>query len=104
MSRTEQRILVTQAGPGMILARPVVLPDKMVLVGSGATLSDEMIARLMKRGIKRIHVRGNPIPSPGHDDWQERLKRLYDRFERVQHIPFMAALRQVVEREMARRI
>ncbi len=103
MSRTEQRILVTQAGAGMILARPVMLQDKMVLVGTGGQLTDEMIAKLMKRGIKRIHVRGNPIPSPGHDDWQERLKRLYERFERVQHVPFMAALRQVVEREMARR-
>lgn len=104
MSVTQQRILVTQAAPGMILARPVLLPDHMVLVGEGAELNDQMISQLMTRGIKRIIVKGNPIPGRGHIAWEDRLRQLHERFEHVSHLPFMTALRDIVARVMAKKL
>lgn len=103
MEPREQRILVTQASPGMVLARAVTLPDKMVLLGSGATLTDGSIGQLMTRGIKRIVVRGHPIPGPAKATWDERVRQLDERFERVRPIPFMSALREIVIQVMARR-
>lgn len=99
----EQRILVTQAAPGMILARPVHLPDRMVLVGEGAILTETMIGQLMARGIKRIVVRGQPLAAPGRASWEERARQLAERFSRVDGDPFMHALHDVVARVMARR-
>jgi hypothetical protein len=103
MDRREQRILVTQAAPGMVLARPVLLPDRMVLVGEGAELSEQLISQLMTRGIKRIVVRGHPFAGSNTVDWDERVRQLDERFSRVRSTPFMSALRDVVARVMARR-
>lgn len=103
MEPREQRILVTQAAPGMTLARPVLLPDRMVLVGSGTTLTETMIGQLMARGIKRVVVRGHPIPGPAAQAWAERIRLLDERFERVRTVPVMLALRDIVARAMARR-
>lgn len=99
----EQRILVTQAAPGMFLARPVQLPDRMILVGEGAQVTEQLIGQLISRGIKRIVVRGKPIAGPGKQDWEARVALLDERFSRVRVNPFMGALRDVVARVLARR-
>lgn len=103
MEPREQRILITQAAAGMVLARTISLPNKMALLGSGATLTDEMIGQLMTRGVKRIVVRGHPITGPASASWEERVLQLDERFSRVRSHPFMAALREVVMRVMGRR-
>jgi hypothetical protein len=99
----DQRILVTQAAPGMELARPVLLPDRMVLVGEGAVLTDVMITQMLKRSIKRIVVRGQPVNRSTNSDFETRMVALDERFSRVHHIPLMRALRDLVARNMAKR-
>ncbi len=99
----DQRILVTQAVPGMVLARPVVQPDRMVLVGEGAVLNEAMITQILKRGIKRIVVRGQPVARSTTGDFDARLAALDNRFSRVGKDPLMAALRDVVASNMAKR-
>ena len=99
----DQRILVTQAAPGMVIARPVVQPDRMVLVGEGAVLTQVMITQMLKRGIKRIVVRGQPVQRSASGDFDARLARLAERFSRVEKDPLMAALRDIVASNMARR-
>ncbi len=99
----DQRILVSQATPGMTLARPVVLPDRMVLVGEGAVLSDVMITQMLKRGIKRIVVKGMPVVRPTLGDFDARVRALEERFARVAHLPLMTALRGIIARNMAKR-
>ncbi len=98
-----QRILVTQAAPGMVIARPVVQPDRMVLVGEGAVLSETMITQMLKRGIKRVVVRGQPVPRTDSGDFNTRMAALDSRFSRVGGDPLMAALRDVVASNLARR-
>ncbi len=98
----DQRILVTQSAPGMVLARPVQLADRMILVGEGAVLTEVMITQMLKRGIKRIVVRGQPVVRSS-GDFDAHMLELQKRFSRVEHIPLMTALRDVVARQLARR-
>jgi hypothetical protein len=100
----EQRILLTQATAGMVLSRPVVLPNKVVLCARGMALSDIMIVRLMSRGIKRIHVEGNQLPGQGQEAFEESMRKLHERFSRVRHVPLMVSLAQIVERATVRRL
>ena len=93
----DQRILVSQATPGM------TLPDRMVLVGEGAVLSDVMITQMLKRGIKRIVVKGMPVVRPTLGDFDARVRALEERFARVAHLPLMTALRGIIARNMAKR-
>ena len=100
----EQRILITQAASGMTLARPVVLPSKVSLCARGTVLSEVLITRLMARGIKRIFVKGHPLPGPSQDAYLDSIKKLHERFSRVRHIPLMVNLHGIVERVMAKRL
>jgi hypothetical protein len=100
----EQRILITQAAAGMILSRPVAMPNKVSLCARGMELSDAVITRLMSRGIKRIWVRGQPLPRPGHDAYLETIRKLRERFSRVHHVPIMVSLQQLVEKVLVRRL
>ena len=99
----DQRILVTQAAPGMVIARPVVQADRMVLVGEGAVLSEVMITQMLKRGIKRIVVRGQPVARTASGSFDARMAALDARFARVMHIPLMSALRDIVATNLAKR-
>jgi len=100
----EQRILLTQAAAGMVLARPVVLPSKVALCARGTVLSDGLITKLMARGIKRIHVQGQPLPGPSQEAYLESIKKLHERFSRVRHVPLMVSLQYIVERVMVKRL
>jgi hypothetical protein len=100
----EQRILITQATVGMTLSRPVAMPNKIALCSRGTVLSEILITRLMARGIKRIYVKGHPLPGPDKDAYLESMKKLHERFSRVRHIPFMVSLQQTVERVLVKRL
>ena len=100
----EQRILITQATAGMMLSRPVAMPNKIALCSRGTELSELLITRLMARGIKRIYVKGHPLPGPDKDAYLESIKKLHERFSRVRLSPFMVSLHQIVERVMVKRL
>lgn len=99
----EQRILLTQAAPGMVLARPVQLPNRTILCPRETVLNDELVLRLMARGIKRIYVRGTPLPGSHQLGFTQRMDRLSRSFSRVRSIEAMATLEKVVEHVLVRR-
>jgi hypothetical protein len=102
--KDEQRILLTQALPGMVLSQSVTLPNKLILCSPGQLLNEQLITRLMNRGIKRVFVQGNPLPAPSRESYEDRIKHLRDRFSRVRSIPLMASLEKLIEREVVRRV
>ncbi len=100
---SEQRILITQAAPGMVLSRPVSLANGARLCGVGTQLSDDLIQRLTIRGIKRIFVRGQPVPSRSAQPFEQRLAALRQRFSRVRQRHLMAQLERAIEKQMTYR-
>jgi hypothetical protein len=99
----EQRILLTQATPGMVLSRPVLMQNRAALCAAGMELSESVINHLLVRGIKRIWVKGRPLPSYGEDDLRIMLERLRERFSRVQQDSFMLNLQRIIEQALVRR-
>jgi hypothetical protein len=100
----EQRILVTQATPGMVLAKPVALPNRVVLCSAGMELTASTINHLMVRGIKRIYVRGQPLPARGEDEFEVMMRKLRLRFSRCRQVPRMASIENVVEHALVKHL
>lgn len=100
----DQRILVSQALPGMVLSRAVSMQSHMVLCAAGTELNEALIARLAERGVKRVWVKGHPLPPPDPEDYLLFVERLRRRFSRCSHDPAMRELLTVVERGLARRM
>ena len=96
----EQRILITQAKAGMRIARPVTLPNKISLCGTGTELSDSLIQRFIMRGIKRIYVQGKPLTSPQHQPTSIQVEELYHRFKRVTDDLTMLSIMRCIEEEL----
>lgn len=86
----------------MVLSKPVVMPNRVVLCSAGMELSASVINHLMARGIKRIHVKGCPLPDHGPDEFEVMIRKLHDRFARVRHIPLMVSIEQMVENALVR--
>ncbi|TVR16183.1 MAG: hypothetical protein EA401_01750 [Planctomycetota bacterium] len=95
-STAQQRILLTQAEAGMVLAEPVESLKKAVLCMPGTTLRDDLIHRLMLLGIKRVVVRGNPSNSRPALSVEQREAQLEQRFSRVANRPLMKKLRDAI--------
>ena len=98
----EQRILVTQATPGMILAKPVIMPNRVALCSAGMELSASVINHLLVRGIKRIYVRGQPLPARGEDEFEVMMRKLRHRFSRSRQVPLMSSIELIVEHALVK--
>ena len=68
----------------------------VVLCGPGVALDDELITRLMLRGIKRIDVEGTPLPPPPRGSGGETIAILQRRFSRTEPTDFMQNLQRMV--------
>jgi hypothetical protein len=102
----DQRILLTQARPGMVLSRPVVSAARITLCAAGTELTLDLIDRLANRGVKRLWVAGHPLPPPRPEDFLAFLDNLRRRFSRcdLARNQTMAELRKSVERCLVRRM
>lgn len=98
----EQRILVTQAEPGMVLARSVTTSTKVALCSAGAELTPSVIEQFLVRGVKRIYVKGCPLPDYGKDEYEVMITKLRARFRYVNTIPRMVVIQTMVENALVR--
>ena len=48
--------------PGMVLARPVMNKNGMIMLGEGAELNDSLIEKIRDMGIESVHVQGMSQP------------------------------------------
>ena len=98
----QQRILITQATTGMVLAQSVYTQNRVPLCGPGTGLNDELIHKLTMRGIKRVVVQGQPLPDRNQRPFEEQARECHDRFARMEHSQVMAAIRDCIIDQMAR--
>ncbi len=91
-----QRIPLSLAQPGMVVAREVAGKDGKVLCGAGIELTGDLIQRLSRTGISSVVVEGHPVSLPGEKGLKERLRELDARFSRVKEDPVLRALMKLI--------
>jgi len=95
-----QRILLAQAGPGMILAKEILNPDGMVLCGGGTALSEALIERLVNMDVVDVTVEGHPVNIEGEKTLQEELQEIDLRFHRVEDIAPLMYLKKRIQAKL----
>ena len=99
-----QRILLAQAGPGMVLAKEILNPDGMVLCGAGTALSEALIERLANMEVVDVTVEGHPVNLEGDKTLQEELQEIDLRFQRVEDmVPLMYLKKRIKAKLVASR-
>ena len=89
-----QKIPIKLVAAGMKLAKPAVNDRGVVLFGTGAELTDDIIARLSKAGVKRVTVEGHPVNTGGQEkDLGQEIAELHGRFRSVENDPLMRKIR-----------
>jgi len=88
-----QKISLSQAGVGMIVANDVMSVDGNVLASAGSSVDAAMLRRLELAGIAKFVVRGKPVPGAdmGYDA-RARARRVQHLFRAHQDDSFMTAL------------
>ena len=87
------RISNEKLTPGMVLAKPLMGKNGMVLLGEGTELNDRWIDRIQEMQLEGIFVEGTPEPLV---PLEEVIAGLDRRFEPVQEKPYMAMLYRIV--------
>ncbi len=95
-----QRILLAQAGPGMILAKEILNPEGMVLCGAGTALSPSLIERLASMDVVDVTVEGHPVNIEGEKTLQEELLEIDLRFRRVEDIVPLMYLKKRIQAKL----
>ncbi|MBW1739783.1 MAG: hypothetical protein JRJ42_01470 [Deltaproteobacteria bacterium] len=91
-----QKIPVNLAKPGMKLAKPVANDRGIVLCGTGAELTEEMITRLSDMGVKRITVEGHPVDTGDPEKTlSQQIRELDARFKKVEGDPLMGRIKDI---------
>ncbi len=88
-----KKISTDQITPGMVLTKPIVGNNGMVLLAEGTELNEKWIDRLETMGVTGVWIDGTgepPVPLA------EALASLDERFATVLKEPHMEALRDIV--------
>jgi hypothetical protein len=92
-----QRIPLSLAKPGMILDKPLLRDNGLVLVAEGTELSESLLMRLANMDIETVVVKGNPVDmngAGGGSSFSQRAERLDHLFRKYQADPFMLKLKE----------
>lgn len=87
-----QKIPLELAKAGMVLAKPVLRSNGLVLIGENAELSDAIIARLKQMDIDTVVVQGNPLDLEGvgsgtpYNRILDRMDHLFRKYEADQEM------------------
>ncbi|WP_028573766.1 hypothetical protein [Desulfonatronovibrio hydrogenovorans] len=103
-----QKIPLNLARPGMVLEKPVLRDNGLVLVAQGTQLSDALLGRLENMGVSTITVEGSPLDLEGGArsvSYEERIESLDHMFRNFRDDPWMIRMKEFIrsyfERKMA---
>lgn len=100
-----QRITLTQAKPGMILAEPASGEQGTTVCGIGTELTGTLISRLENFGVTRLTVEGHPVQKKGDDKTlPELLGELDTRFSHVEDQPLTMELKAAFREQIHERM
>lgn len=93
-----QRILISLAKPGMVLAKDLVRPENPAgpaICGKGMELTVSLIERLRNMGMQSLTVQGHPVWMEGDKTLNDLLLELDQRFSRVTQDPLTSSLKEI---------
>jgi hypothetical protein len=100
-----QRIPISLAMPGMVLAKELVRPENPTgpaICAKGLELTESLLERLRNMGIQSITVQGHPVWMEGDKTLEELLIELDRRFCRVANDPLTAVLKKIYREYLTR--
>jgi len=99
-----QKIPITLAEPDMILAQPIMQPDKpdgLPIFGKGAELTATSIERLKLKGIQSVAVEGHPVIIEGEESLDEILIMMEQRFEHLHDDEYMMNILETFKKQIS---
>ncbi|MHC1789977.1 hypothetical protein [Solidesulfovibrio sp.] len=96
-----QKIPLTLAKPGMILAKPVTRPDGIAVAAAGSELSQSILDRFDTMGVTHVVVEGEPVRldgQPGGTSYDKRLERLDFLFRKFPDDKWMGQIKRLLDR------
>jgi hypothetical protein len=95
-----QKIPLSLAKPGMILAKPVARPDGIAVAAAGSELSQGILDRFDSMGVSHVVVEGEPVRldgAPGGTSYDKRLERLDYLFRKFPGDKWMSQIRRLFD-------
>lgn len=99
-----QRVPITSATPGMVLAQSILRPDGMVLAGAGLVLTEEGLARIRTTGVVAIMIEGEAGGVGACAEFERVAAMLSHLFRNHKHDAFMMTLHNMLAGYFSRRI
>jgi hypothetical protein len=100
-----QKIPLTLAKQGMKVAKAVLNEKGLVLCGEGVELDDALISRLTNLNVNKITVVGHPVDTGMEEKpLEEQVQDLEKRFEKVKSDPLMKMVKDMIERQIRKRM
>jgi len=93
-----RRVSADQLETGMILAKPILMKNGMILFGEGTELTENYIERIRNMAVEAIQVEGS---APSAESREQLLEKLEARFRPVEQQPYMKLLKRLVEEHIA---
>lgn len=91
-----QKISLSQAKHGMVLAEPVLSDSGITLVEAGEEVTEPLLSVLKQKGIKKIVVEGHSVTvDPSSKPPEELEKELVERFSNVESDPVMMKMKDL---------
>lgn len=88
------KIPVAKLEPGMILAKPIMTPNGMVMLGEGTELTEKWVERIQDMEIASVFIDGPPIQTISKE---EALANLEARFALAAGKPYMNSIKKLVK-------
>ena len=95
-----QKIPLTLARPGMILAKPVARSDGIAVAAAGSALSESLLDRFDAMGVTHLVVEGEPVAldgPAGSSSFDKRLERLEYLFRKYPDDKWMGQIRRLLD-------
>ncbi len=102
-----QKLPIDLVRPGMVLEKPVLRDNGLVLVAKGTEISDTLLKRLENMDVKSVTVEGHPVHIEGEvppKSYQERIDSLDHLFRKFKDDPWMNKMKKFIRYYFTRKL
>ena len=98
-----QKIPLEKAAEGMILAKPILRGNGVVLMGEGTELNEQLIERLKSLDITKITVKGQPLGGEEEKSVELLISELEERFAPVSSDKLCVQIMNIIKKDIKQR-